>query len=157
MNVSQRKTKKLSLLIVILIFLISVCDKYINILNTVKKNISDEADSLRIEDTLLSIKEEKIKYQYQKEKLLSKLSKLVNQEIKDVSAEFTTRPLQEHLSDFVKGIYKSPYYLSAEKDIEKLKEVYKLSKTVFYPDFTIRARIDTGGSLTDAFSFSGEL
>ena len=70
--------------------LISVCDKYINILNTVKKNISDKADSLRIEDTLLSIKEEKIKYQYQKEKLLSKLSKLVNQEIKDVSAEFTT-------------------------------------------------------------------
>ncbi len=149
MNVSQRKTKKLSLLIVIPIFLIHKNSFALTAEEFVKLAEKRNPELLKIKKELSvlekKVKEEKIKYQYQKEKLLSKLSKLVNQEIKDVSAEFTTRPLQEHLSDFVKGIYKSPYYLSAEKDIEKLKEVYKLSKTVFYPDFTIRARIDTGG------------
>ncbi len=87
----------------------------------------------------------------QKDIYLARLEKLINTDINTVNISLKDVP-QIKLTSLEERLKESPFYKSVEFDIEKAREVYKLSKLVYYPDFSISARIDTGGSLMNALS-----
>ncbi len=117
------------------------------------KNPDKKEDKLRV-SFIKDYLKIKIKNQiYEKKVQLSKLTQLVNKEVTSVSIKpAQVKEIKISKDTLLEKIKESPFYKSVEADIDKAKEVYRLTKLVYYPDFTISARIDTGGSLTDALS-----
>jgi len=130
---------------------IDVYNRYIKKVSNLAKNLRDE-EKLRVENLIYrwEIKKEELFFERKKE--IAKLSQLVNQEINTVSVSLSFPFNLPELGDILKRLDKSPFYKSVEYDIEKSKEIFRLSKMIYYPDFTISARVDTGGSLTKALS-----
>ncbi len=131
---------------------IDIYRKYLKKLHNILLVNVPEEEKLRIQSTILElrIKIKNLKYNYKIQ--LAKLSQLVNTEVNYVNVKIEKPAEEPDLEEITKKLPKSPFYKSVEKDIEKAKEVYKLAKMIYYPDFTISARIDTGGSLTEALS-----
>ncbi len=126
--------------------------KLLNLLESIK-NVYKKEDKLRVK-TIKSYLIIKIKKEiYEKKVLFAKLTQLVNKEVTTVTVKpLSIKKINISKKECIGKIKDSPFYKSVEEDIEKAKEIYRLTKLVYYPDFTISARIDTGGRLTDALS-----
>ena len=131
---------------------IDIYKLYIKKLDSLLLDSFPEEDKLRIESTAYNLQIEIKKLKYQKETLLARLSQLANTQIRSVEVSLKPPVGIPDIEIFLEKIKESPFYKSVEKDIERAKEIYKLAKMIYYPDFTISVRVDTGGSLTEALS-----
>ncbi|WP_297887054.1 TolC family protein [Sulfurihydrogenibium sp.] len=132
---------------------INLIEKYQNDINNLLKFKTNqyEINKLKILNTDLEV--EKLDYQNQVEKLISKIKELVNYDIKDVEVDEIN--IEENLileKVLREAEESSPLVKNLEENLKKDRLSYKLAKEIYYPDVSLGITYKSKERFQDAFS-----
>ena len=123
--------------------------------NIMDKNHKSKVDTARVSLYITMLEKENIEIENQILEKIAALERLVNANIKDVSAKPLVPELFEDFSKLEELLrYSSPKLKAVEEELKKIAYSYYLAKMIFYPDFDVSLKYRLAPKIQDALEFS---